>query len=365
MRVKYFQSNSKINRKRNIAFDERRIARMSLPNVEQCLAVLTQLMANQNPAISVRAKIEKEIRFLTPFQGEPGTLPSFAASVTKVLTNYQREDDKRQVFEVIFDTKISGAAKNLLQADPPTDWSQCLNKLKQHFRASKDELTITKDIGVLRVRSIYELDYKIKDIVENIAEHATFSNNSKRITDIFHGMLIMKVKELVSGALAYAITGLHDLSEIRDKIRMFFGQDEGNLKSTFYNNSSVRNGYQNSNSNNHNRSGTYRNNPNNNSGTFRNNYGAYNNNNSRQNSNIPPRENNSGQYNFRNNTNSGQYSNNGIRQSNTNTNQYRNNPTNSGQEPMDTLSASYARRVNNIQTNSDFHSTSPQESYPI
>ncbi|XP_055909835.1 uncharacterized protein DDB_G0289917-like [Eupeodes corollae] len=298
--------------------------------------MLTQLLVTSNQPVTIRAKIEKEIKYLTPYEGKPGTLVSFSASVNKIFESYTRAKEQQQLYEVIFNTKIAGTAKNYLLTDVPSTWTECIDKLRKHFRPAKDDLTITRQIGLLRVRSIRELDNKIKTIVEDITEYAAFSDNSRNITNSLLCVLAMKIKEMVSGALAYALSEKLELNEIRNIINKFIGQDQGNLKSlnNFVRNDNYyqRHTYNNNIHNNYNPSDN-----NNRSGQYRNYTTSGQTKNTSNNSN--------------NNTNNNNYSN---RYSNNNNSDQtrmssRNNYSNRNAEPMDTFSASYQRQINNIQ----------------
>ncbi|XP_055914735.1 uncharacterized protein DDB_G0289917-like [Eupeodes corollae] len=331
---------------------------MAQLNVEQCLEALTQIIIQNNNGNNFRARIEKEIRYLNVFTGDPGTLPSFASSVNKILANHTHIE-RPTVYEVIHDTKIQGAAKNILYAEPPTDWNQCLEKLRRHFRPSKDEPTITKNIGSLRVSSILELDIRLKKLTEEIAEIAAFSENGESIVLIFNSMLVQKAKELAAGALAHALADRYSIGEVRDIINKFIGQDQGNLKQ-YYNyrsdmNRQVRPNHFSNNSNPNSQRNFQTNNFHNNT----NKSGQHNLNNSGM------HRNRHNQNNLSNNPNSNYNPNNPNRSTQDRGYNRRNNSGNfrSPGEPMDTLSASYQRQVN-LQ-DSDFQGTSLQADYPI
>lgn len=202
-------------------------------NIEQCLIALTQIITdNQAAGGSFRSQIEHEIRFVPIFDGARGTLPSFKDAVDRVLADHPTKTE--DVFKIIYNIKIQGAAKNVLQASPPKDWEQCKTKLQSHFRASKDQFQITREINQLKVRSIMELDYKLTNLVEDFTELASFDENNKDVILIFTSMLIQKVKELTVGTLAYAVNTKFNLTEIREIVRQFIGQDQFNLKTYNY-----------------------------------------------------------------------------------------------------------------------------------
>lgn len=202
---------------------------MAQNTVEQCLVALTQILQVQhsNQTQNRRIQIENELRCLQPFKGEKGTLPSFIDAVERILQNYPNEMDL--VFQIVQHGKIEGTAKNLLTANPPTNWDDCKIKLKQHYKSSKDQMTLTREINLLKVSSILDLDNKVRYCVEDIVELVAFNENSQAMKDIFCGMLVQRIKELVSGSLAYAILNKYNLTEIRQIINNFIGLDNSNL----------------------------------------------------------------------------------------------------------------------------------------
>lgn len=229
-------------------FDDRRnMAQPQQQAIEQCIIALTQLVTQNHQPHNRRTRIEKEIRFLPTFQGTAGTLPSFIEAVTRTLTDYGNEAEL--AFQIIYNTKIQGAAKNLLSVNPPATWDECKQRLRKHYKPSKDQMTITKEIGSLRVSSIKELVDKVRKLVEDITEYAAFDDNGTVSIDIFSGMLVQKLKELASGSLAYAIMTKNNLTEIRDILDSFIGQDQYNLRTNFNNRSFQTNNYRERNSN--------------------------------------------------------------------------------------------------------------------
>lgn len=196
--------------------------------IEECLAALTQIITQNQGTGGFRSRIEAEIRYIPIFDGAHGTLTSFKDAVDRVLLDHSTE--KIEVFKIIYNLKIQGAAKNILAVEPPENWEQCKKQLQSHFRPSRDQFQITRDINELKVRSIFELDSKITQLIEDLTELAAHSDNKNTITTIFSSMLIQKIKELTVGALSYAISNIYCLTEIRNIVRNFIGQDEYNLK---------------------------------------------------------------------------------------------------------------------------------------
>lgn len=195
--------------------------------IEQCIVALTQLLVQNNRPSNQRQRIQKDIQYLPVFNGDRGTLPSFIDSVTAALNDHP--EDEAAVFQIIFNEKIQGSAKNLLKVNPPANWTECQQLLKRHYKSSKDQMTITREISSLRVSSIKDLENKLRILVNDITEFAAFNENGVVMVEIFSGMLLQRIKELVSGSLAYAIISKLRLSEVREIINQFVGQDQNNL----------------------------------------------------------------------------------------------------------------------------------------
>lgn len=217
--------------------------------MEECLAALTQITVNtyNERTVTFRSRIENEIRFIPNFDGAPGTLPSFKGAIDRMMLDHPNE--QIEVFKIIYNIKIQGAAKNILAVAPPGDWEQCKAKLQTHYRPSKDQFQITKSIGELRVSSILELDISITKLIEEITELASYDVDMVTITTIFSSLLIQKIKELTLGTLAYTISDKYNLTEIREIVRKFIGQDEYNIKNNnvqpqYHNTHFTNNNYQ-------------------------------------------------------------------------------------------------------------------------
>lgn len=199
------------------------------PNLmEQCLVALTNILNRQAQPPSLRNRIEKEIRHLPTFEGRPGTLPAFIITVDRVLTEYGQQ--QLEAYNVIYNEKILGPAKNYLETEPPTTWEECKVKLKLQYKATKDQGRIVQDINSLKVSSISELLDKIRNIVDDIAECAIFSEHQIAITNNLSSVLVLKIKEIAAGALAAEIYDKYSLQEIRVTLNKFIGQDHYNIK---------------------------------------------------------------------------------------------------------------------------------------
>lgn len=176
---------------------------------------------------SLRNKIERDLKYLPPFNGESKMLPAFINSVDRVMVDYDSQKDL--TFQIVFDLKIQGDAKNYLQLNRPADWDICKQRLKQHFKSSKDQMQLTRDITSLRVSSIFDLSNKVKAIINYVTEFCAFDDNGVVMRDIFSGMLIQRIKQLASGTFAYAIRNKISLASAEATIHEFIGMDEGNL----------------------------------------------------------------------------------------------------------------------------------------
>lgn len=325
------------------------------PNVvEQCLAILTNILNRQTQQPTLRTRIEKEIRYLPAFEGKPGTLPAFLTSVDRVLAEYGNQAP--QVYVIIYNSKILGPAKNYLETAPPATWEECKAKLKLHYKPSKDQGRITQEISTLKVSSIVDLLDKIRLIINDISECAIFSEYQNHIVNNLSSMLVLKIKEITAGALAAELYNKYSLEEIRIIINKYVGQDEFNLKFQKSNpiikdrhpqipnlsrpNQNFRQ--------NRNNTGQYRQGNFNNSGQFRNN-NNFNNNNSGHFRNNNFNNNNSGQ--FRNNNNFNNINNGQVRRNFTNNSaQRRHQPQNNNNQvqPMDVDSINNRHDVNQL-----------------
>ena len=177
----------------------------------------------------MRSQIEREIRYLPGFEGKPGTLPAFITSVDKALVDYGEE--AARVFTVIYNEKITASAKNYLQTAPPETWTECKDRLKLHFRSSKEQGQIAQEIYSLKVSGISELIDKVRAIVNDIAECAIFSQYQKEISNHLGSLLVLRIKEITAGTLAAELYNKYSLTDIREILNKFIGQDNFNLKS--------------------------------------------------------------------------------------------------------------------------------------
>ena len=94
-------------------------------NIQDCLVAITQLLQQnaQQQNITFRQRVEKDLKYLAPFEGNVKKLPSFIEAIDRVRRDYVGQEEI--VFRVIYDLKIGGSAKNFLQANPPQDWASC------------------------------------------------------------------------------------------------------------------------------------------------------------------------------------------------------------------------------------------------
>lgn len=220
-------------RRRNLIIDQyRRMEQQGQQNpgniMEQCLALLTDIMHRHTQQPSLRSRIEKEIKYLPAFEGKAGTLPTFINSVERVLAEYGNQSP--QVYAVIYDEKILGPAKNYLATAPPATWEECKTKLKVHYKPTKDQGRIMQEVYTLKVSSINDLLDKIRILVDDIAECAIYSDYQNEVANQLSSILVLKIKEITAGALAAEIHNKFSLEEIRSIINKYLGQDFYNLK---------------------------------------------------------------------------------------------------------------------------------------
>ncbi|XP_055906034.1 uncharacterized protein LOC129941432 [Eupeodes corollae] len=124
---------------------------MAQPIMEQCLLTLTEILNSQNNAVrNIRVTIEKRLKYVENFTGKQGTLPSFIATIDQIIEEFGPVNIN-EVFAVVYNEKIGGIAKNFLAIEAPASWEECKQKLKIHFRPTKDEATILRSINSIKV----------------------------------------------------------------------------------------------------------------------------------------------------------------------------------------------------------------------
>lgn len=168
--------------------------------------------------------MEKQLIFIQPFNGEPGTLPSFLATVDQVLDEFGVEAE--QAFIIIYNEKITRAATNYLAAEAPTTWEESKEKLKIHYRPTKDPSSILRDINNIKVFTITHLLDKIQEIINNITECAAFNVNGLDIANCLNSALILKIKDISAGAFASEIHDKYTITDIRTFLYKYIGHDK-------------------------------------------------------------------------------------------------------------------------------------------
>ena len=333
---------------------------MNADNIlEQCITVLTNIVNRQNQPIPIRTTIEKEAQYISCFEGRSGTLPGFITAVERMMVQHG-EPNVATVFEVIYNMKITGAAKNYLETSPPATWTECKAKLKLHFKPAKEQRQIVKEINGLKVSSILELVNKVRSLVNDIAECSIFDSFQAEIANQLGSILVIKIKEVTAGTLAAELHDKYRLEEIREIMNKYIDQDHFNLK--FVRNNPVAQQNNNCNSRNNSSSNNNLNNNNNSNGYTYNNNRNYNGNfqnqryhNNRYQVNRNDNNHNSGQNRPNNNYNSGQYrpNNNNNNQSGQRRNfsQYQNNNQPVTPMEVDTLNT---RENNKVSTSEEF-----------
>ncbi|CAD7087985.1 unnamed protein product [Hermetia illucens] len=196
--------------------------------MEQCVAILTQILARQADNENQGVTIQKRIRNIVPFRGEPGTLVSFIGTIDGVVSEFGSREN--EVYNIVYNEKITGAAKDFLAADFPVSWELCKQRLRSHFRPAKEWAVISKEITNIKVFTISQLVNKIQGIVNNVTECAAFSAESVEMANCLNSMLVVRIKELVAGSLAREISDLYSLESIRAVLYKYIGYDAYNLK---------------------------------------------------------------------------------------------------------------------------------------
>ncbi|CAD7081760.1 unnamed protein product [Hermetia illucens] len=196
--------------------------------MEQCVAILTQILARQADNENQGVTIQKRIHNIVPFRGEPGTLVSFTGTIDGVVSEFGGREN--EVYNIVYNEKITGAAKDFLAADFPVSWELCKQRLRSHFRPAKEWAVISKEIANIKVFTLSQLVDKIQGIVNNVTECAAFSAESVEMANCLNSMLVVRIKELVAGSLAREISDLYSLESIRAVLYKYIGYDACNLK---------------------------------------------------------------------------------------------------------------------------------------
>lgn len=199
---------------------------------QRLIAALENLANLQRPN---RAEtIIKQIAYIKEFSGDRKQLTQFLTTVGGHLSAID-EESREEAWQVIYNIKITGAAKELLLNNRPENWESARNLLKQHFRPSTNYKDLSRRITQLKVCSISDLNSKIEYIIEEINTFATYESNTAETRQTFYALLVNRIKQIVSGNLSRDIRNLFDLHEVKEILYSYVGYDQDNLdRETLY-----------------------------------------------------------------------------------------------------------------------------------
>lgn len=249
---------------------------------------LEALATTVQPAESRAVALLKEINYIKEFDGNRHNLTQFLNVVSNQLDNVT-EQRKKDLWQLIYNTKIVGRAKELLLHNNPGTWEEAKELLKQHFRPIVNYKDVTRRIVSLKVSSIFDLNHKIENIIQEINTFAIYENNVIQTRDSLYSLLVHQIKQIVSGNLSREIKDEFNLNKIKEILYTYVGYDHPNLDKNFM--TFDKRQVQNHKPHDKNQTKHSNNLPNNN---HSNNH--TNNNNQRQNHNFPYRNNNPNQF---------------------------------------------------------------------
>lgn len=168
---------------------------------ERLVAALEALAGQQRVAQNPFVLTLKEIAHVKEFDGDKKQLTQFLQVVDALMTG-QDQQRKAELWQAIYNTKITGKAKELLLHNETARWEDAIHLLKQHFRPTCNHREITRKIGNLKVSSVQDLCYKIENILADINILATYEVNSVQVKQMLYHTLISKIKHISIGNLS-------------------------------------------------------------------------------------------------------------------------------------------------------------------
>lgn len=208
---------------------------MEQQNFDRLVQAMEALAArNQQPiqAQSRTVQILKEISYIREFEGDNATLTQFINVVGNHISAV-KEAERPELWQAIYNVKITGRAKELLLHNRPTTWEQARDLLKQHFRPSINYKDIARRITYLKVSSIADLNVKIEELIQNVNAFATYENNQREAKDTFYILIVNRIKQLAIGNLSRDIKDIYDIHKIKEVLYTYIGYDEGNIDRDF------------------------------------------------------------------------------------------------------------------------------------
>lgn len=199
-------------------------------------AAIEALAAASRPQQSRATTLLKEISYIKEFDGNRSHLTQFLNVVSNHLDAIEEDAQKQELWQLIFNCKVTGKAKELLLNNPHENWQQAKELLKQHFRPSANYKDIARKISGLRVSSIFDLNCKIENIIQDINTFATYETNCRETKESFYILLVNQIKQIVTGNLSREIKDLFDIHKIKEILYSYVGYDHHNLDKDFLTN---------------------------------------------------------------------------------------------------------------------------------
>lgn len=196
-------------------------------------AALEALAQATRPTQSRATTLMKEISYIKEFDGQRSHLTQFINLVNNHLGAINDEPTRAELWQLIYNIKITGRAKELLLNNSVQNWQQAESLLKQHFRPTANYKDIAKRINSLRVSSIFDLNYKLENIIQEINTFATYELNSVQTKNSLYTLVISQIKQIVTGNLSREIKDLFDLHQIKDVLYSYVGYDHHNIDRDF------------------------------------------------------------------------------------------------------------------------------------
>lgn len=206
--------------------------KMEAALVERLTAALEALATTSRPVESRAVALLKEINHIKEYDGSRNGLTQFINVVSNQL-DVVDDQRKKDLWQLIYNTKIVGRAKELLLHNRPETWEQARDLLKQHFRPIINHKDVTRKIVSLRVSSIFDLNCKVESLIQEINSFATYENNVNQTRESLYSLLITQIKQIVSGNLSREIKDEFNLHKIKEILYTYVGYDHPNLDKSY------------------------------------------------------------------------------------------------------------------------------------
>lgn len=200
--------------------------------LQRLTTALESLTINHRTTESRAVALMKEIAYIKEFDGSRNHLTQFINVVSNHLEGVSGQA-RKDLWQLIYNSKIVGRAKELLLHNNPESWEQARDLLKQHFRPVINYKEITRKITSLRVSSIFDLNNKIEGIIQDINSFSTYETNPCQTKDSLYSLLTCQIKQIVSGNLSRDIRNEFNIHKIKGILYSYVGYDYPNIDKDF------------------------------------------------------------------------------------------------------------------------------------